>query len=109
MANPAVNGVPSSNGAGPSIDWSTVPPVPPSPLLSLEEGDRTAHKRELHTVNVGAVLSVRVSLVTRCDDQQLCSLSARARVPCLRFVLLCKGRVSWGGLDIFKGYHKSRT
>ena len=54
MAGPAVNGAPGSNGAIPAIDWSAVPPVPPSPLLSMEEGDRTAHKRELHTVNVGA-------------------------------------------------------
>ncbi len=56
MAGQAVNGVPSGNGAVPAttLDWSTVPPVPPSPLLAQEEGDRTAHKRELHTVNVGA-------------------------------------------------------
>ena len=54
LAGQAVNGVPSGNGAVPTLDWSTVPPVPPSPLLAQEEGDRTAHKRELHTVNVGA-------------------------------------------------------
>ena len=55
MAGQAVNGAPSGgNGAVPVLDWSTVPPVPPSPLLAMEEGDRTAHKRELHTVNVGA-------------------------------------------------------
>ena len=54
MAGAAVNGMPSSNGAVAHLDWSTVPPVPPPPLLAVEEGDRTAHKRELHTVNVGA-------------------------------------------------------
>ena len=49
-----MNGATSDNGVPPAaVDWTAVPPVPPLPLLAAEEVDRTAHKRELHTVNVG--------------------------------------------------------
>ena len=51
----AMNGATSDNGVPPAaVNWAAaVPPVPPLPLLATEEVDRTAHKRELHTVNVG--------------------------------------------------------
>ena len=85
MAGRAVNGVPSGNGAVPILDWSTVPLVPPSPLLATEEGDRTAHKRELHTVNVGA---------RERGPVELCSLSAKRQL----FFDLTRSRIRMGRL-----------